>query len=231
MQEQNREKELTELLKEISISSSLGVFGTACFRGREDEAFASMPFSLHELPYAVCLGFRLSDPVIDSLVDRPTRTYQYHYRQVNLLIDQTLLRLLAKIQEMGYKGFPIPSSQIVDWELQTGHLSHKMVGREAGLGWIGRNNLLVSPVHGARVRYGSLFTNMPLETQRSISPQDCGDCFECVEICPAGAIGKTRGSFDLEKCREMLKIFRDRENIGSMICGLCIKACAGRSSR
>jgi len=189
----------------------------------------------------------LSDAVMDGLVDRPTRTYQYHYRQVNLLIDHTLLRLLGKLHESGYEGFPVPSSQIVDWETGTGHLAHKVVASVAGLGWLGRNNLLVSPLYGARMRYGSLFTTAPLRPSAQAegvsdcagavgkdaypSRSDCGSCFACVAVCPAGAIGKTREEFDLEKCRQALKSFEKSENIGSMICGLCIKACRGRGRR
>jgi epoxyqueuosine reductase len=227
MDEPGEAREFAEILKDVAFSSYATVFGTASFLGREPEAPGSLPFSLSELPYAVSIGFRLSDPVIEGLIDRPTRTYQYHYRQVNLFIDQTLLRLLGKIHELGYKGFPVPSSQIVNWGSSTGHLAHKVVAREAGLGWIGRNNLLVSPIYGARVRYGSLFTNLPLETPKMGEPQDCGECFRCLKACPASAIGKTRESFDLGKCTEMLKLFSKEENIGSMICGLCVKACKG----
>jgi epoxyqueuosine reductase len=220
---------ITGALRDVAISCSASLFGTACFLGCENVAPASLPFSLKELPYAVSVGFRLSDPVIDSLVDRPTRTYQYHYRQVNLLIDHCLLRLLGKIHELGYTGFPVPSSQIVDWQTDTGHLSHKTVASVAGLGWIGLNNLLVSPLFGARVRYGSLFTDAPLELclDSAAERTGCGDCLACLKACPAHAIGKTREEFDLEKCKQTLKGFEKSENIGSMICGLCIKACRG----
>lgn len=252
--------ELTETLRQAALSSYVTAFGTASFAGRDADAPSSLPFSLRELPYAVSIGFRLSDVVMDSLTDRPTRTYQYHYRQVNIFIDQTLLRLLSKIHELGFKGFPVPASQIVDWEANTGHLAHKVVARECGLGWIGRNNLLVSPDYGARMRYGSLFTNMPLEAEKgsqvrgavegasgvkggasgsdrgsdSASGFDvwgCGVCRACARACPASAIGETRESFDLVKCTQMLKQFSKEENIGSMICGLCIKACKGTGSR
>jgi epoxyqueuosine reductase QueG len=230
---------LTDALRDVALSCSMTLFGTACFRDCEDLAPRTIPFSLREFPYAVSIGFRLSDPVMDGLIDRPTRTYQYHYRQVNLLIDHTLLRLLGKIHEFGFKGFPVPSSQIVDWNADAGHLAHKVVAFVAGHGWMGRNNLLVSPVYGSRVRYGSLFTNAPLQLAAPAaagsgpSLLDCGSCSACVDACPAGAIGNTRAEFDLEKCRQALKGFEKSENIGSMICGLCIKACRGqrRSSR
>lgn len=264
MDEKNEAGKFSDALRQVALSSYVTVFGTASFIGKEKEAPDSLPFSLSELPYAVSIGFRLSDAVMDSLVDRPTRTYQYHYRQVNLFIDQTLLRLLGKIHETGYKGFPVPSSQIVNWETNTGHLAHKVVAQESGLGWLGRNNLLVSHKYGARMRYGSLFTNMPLETgkrderrsdavSRDLSRENqgsgnsggvdwsrgddrgsegwgCGECRACIKVCPASAIGEARENFDLAKCMGMLKVFSKEENIGSMICGLCIKACRGKGT-
>lgn len=232
---------VTGALRDVAFSCSASLFGTACFKDCEDLVPRSIPFSIRDLPYSVSVGFRLSDPVMDGLVDRPTRTYQYHYRQVNLLIDHTLLRMLGKLHELGYEGFPVPSSQIVDWEAGTGHLAHKVVASVAGLGWLGRNNLLVSPLYGARVRYGSLFTNAPLRLTAQVREtpgrpgaagrSECGSCFACVSACPAGAIGKSRADFDLEKCRQTLKNFERSENIGSMICGLCVKACRGAKRR
>jgi len=226
--ERRNKKQFTEVLREVALSSYVTVFGTTSFEGHQEEVPSSLPFSLVKLPYAISIGYRLSDAVMDSLTDRPTRTYQYHYRQVNLFIDQTLLRLLGRIHELGFEGFPVPASQIVDWSTNTGHLAHKVVAKNAGLGWIGRNNLLVSPIHGARMRYGSLFTNTPLEATEVMSLPGCGDCVRCVGACPASAIGENSEAFDLEKCTEMLKRFSKDENIGSMICGLCVKACRGK---
>ncbi len=230
-------RRLTGQLRAVAESCSMSLFGAACFVDCENLAPPSLPFRLGELPHAVSIGYRLSDPVMESLVDRPTRTYQYHYRQVNSLIDHTLLKLLGKLHECGYQGFPVPSSQVVDWQAYTGHLSHKVVASVAGLGWIGRNNLLISPMYGARVRYGTIFTDAPLEIPADAGAAglrgeatDCGDCYACLHVCPARAIGRTREEFQLEKCRATLKQFEKSENIGSMICGLCIKACSGRST-
>ena len=51
---------------------------------------------------------------------------------------------------------------MVDWQGQRGHISHKHIAVAAGLGWIGRNNLLVHPRHGGRLRLNTVLTDMEL---------------------------------------------------------------------
>jgi epoxyqueuosine reductase QueG len=200
------------------------VFGIADLGEVADE---SGDVCLSGLTTGICFGYRLSDVVLEGIVEHPTRTYQYHYRQVNTLLDQIGLRITTYIQNLGYRAFPVPSSQIVDWEKLTGHVSHRAVGRRAGLGWIGRNNLLVNPRHGSRVRYATVLTDLSLPADKPLD-DGCGSCRSCVKACPGGAIGEIAAEFDLEKCKATIDEIRKPENIGSRICGVCVKACRGR---
>jgi epoxyqueuosine reductase len=193
-------------------------------------ADASGEVDLEGLTTGLSFGYKLSDVVIEGIVDSPTRTYQYHYRQVNILLDQIGLRISGYLEEAGHRAFPVPSSQIVDWGRFSGHVSHKAVARLAGLGWIGRNNLLVNPDHGSRVRYGSVLTDLPLPHDGPIT-ESCGRCRRCISACPGGAIGETPADFDLAKCVETMDRLRKPGNIGSRICGLCVRACPGRGGR
>ena len=102
------------------------------------------PVLLEKLNRGICLGVRLSSGILDEISAQPTKIYYYHYRAVNTLLDQAALRLTNFIQGKGFEAVPIPASQVVDWEKQSAHLSHRKVGFLAGLGWIGRNNLLVN---------------------------------------------------------------------------------------
>ena len=200
------------------------VFGVADLGEVKDE---SDEVSLKDLTTGICFGYRLSDVVLDGITDHPTRTYQYHYRQVNTLLDQIGLRLTTYIQNLGHRAFPVPSSQIVSWERLTGHISHRTVGRLAGLGWIGRNNLLVNPRYGARMRYATVLTDLALPADQPLE-DGCGSCHACVSACPGGAIGDLPGDFDLARCKETIEEIRKPANIGSRICGLCVKACRGK---
>ena len=175
---------------------------------------------------AVSLGKRLNDAVLDDIRDRPTALYFHHYRQMNFFLDRGALLVADHIQKRGFRSLPIAASQIVDWEGQRAHVSHKHVGRAAGLGWFGRNNLLVNPALGARFRLVTVLTDMPLEAGAPLD-RDCGPCRACAAPCPAGAIKDRREDFDHRACYETLKEFRRKGYTAQFICGICVRDCRG----
>jgi epoxyqueuosine reductase len=175
---------------------------------------------------AVSLGKALSDAVLEDIRDRPTALYLHHYRQTNYFLDRGAFLLADHIRKQGFRSLAIAASQIVDWENQRAHVSHKHVGRAAGLGWWGRNNLLVNPDHGSRFRLVTVLTDMPLEPGTPLE-RDCGECSACVAACPAGAIKETREGFDHRACYETLKDFRKKGTTPQFICGICVRDCRG----
>jgi len=177
-------------------------------------------------PVGISLGRRLLDAVLEDIRDAPTPLYFHHYRQVNAFLDRGALLLASYIQDLGHRALPIAASQIVDWEGQRGQVSHKAVGRLAGLGWIGRNNLLVHPEHGSRIRLVTILTDMPLPPADPLS-FGCGSCRACVAPCPAQSIAEKPEDFDHRACYEKLKGFRNSGLVGQFICGVCVKACRG----
>ncbi|KPJ50039.1 hypothetical protein AMJ40_04040 [candidate division TA06 bacterium DG_26] len=213
-------------LKELSFRRGAALFGVAsieALKGRFDLGAGV----LKDLTRGISVAVRLSDSILDEIVDAPTKLYYHHYRQVNLLLDRIALELSLFIQREGYRSVPIPASQIVDWPSQRGHLSHKLVAREAGLGWIGRNNLLVNPSFGAKIRLVTVLTDLPLPVTDPVNG-DCGECRACVPVCPAGAIDEDPERFDHIKCYEKLREFQRSGLVGQYICGVCVKACNGR---
>ena len=214
-------------VQEMAMREGISLFGVADLEGLESE-FRISPENVYKgLKYGISMGFHLSDRIIEGIVDKPTHMYLFHYKRVNMLLDEIGLKVMAFIQNQGYDALPIHASQISDWDAMVGHVSHKMVGRYAGLGWIGRNILLVNPRYGSRVRYVSVLTDMPLKVDGE-TPGDCGSCRKCIAVCPAGAIKENPEDFDLDACYQQLKTFRNSENLGQYICGICLKACCGR---
>ena len=124
---------------------------------------------------------------------------------------------------------PIPASQMVDWQKQTAHLSHKKIGYLAGVGWIGRNNLLVSKEYGSQFRLSTILTNMPLKMDEPLK-ENCGSCRMCVVLCPAQAIKEEVKEFDHLKCYAQIKEFQKQKLVDQNICGICINNCKGRFS-
>lgn len=211
------------------LAAELGfsLYGVADIREIRKTFRELSPETIARFDRAIALAVRLSDAVIEDLVDRPTPLYLHHYRQANAFLDRGAFEIARRIQAMGGKALPIAASQLTDWKKQSGHLSHKEIARRAGLGWIGRNNLIVTARFGARLRLVSILTDLPLETGSPLT-EDCGECRRCLAACPAGAIQERREDFDHVKCYEQLKFFKNTYNIPHHICGLCVKACTGR---
>ncbi len=70
----------------------------------------------------------------------------------------------------------------------------------AGLGWMGKNNLVIHPVFGPRIVIGVVLTDAPIEpTMRPVLGDGCGDCDACLHVCPIGAL-RPDGSFDRFRC-------------------------------
>lgn len=84
--------------------------------------------------------------------------------------------------------------------VDTAPLTEKLLAREAGLGWIGRQSLLITPQFGSFVVLGELI--LTEETDRYDTPFEeshCGSCRACVEHCPTGAVMPGRG-IDTARC-------------------------------
>ncbi len=214
-------------LKSFAEQLGISLFGVADLGKFNQQVFGLSSWAIEGLDFGISLGAELSNRVIDDIESRPTMLYFHHYRQVNNFLDQTTLRITRFIQGEGWEALPIPASQIIDWEQQRGHLSHKEVALRAGLGWIGRNNLLVTPEYGCRVRLATVLTNFPLDCGEPIG-RDCGECRNCLEVCPAGAIKEKRDDFDHLSCYERLRQFKKEGFVGQYICGICLKACSGK---
>jgi len=219
-------KENTEKIKTLCHQWGAALFGVADLGSfKKEEVLLSSPW-IDRLSCGISVGFHLSDSILEAIEDHPTPLYFHHYQRVNILLDTIGLIITSAIQDLGYQAIPIPASQIVDWKTQKGHLSHKHLARAAGLGWIGRNNLLVNEKFGSRVRLVTILTDLPLMTNPP-SIQDCGSCHACLSVCPAGAIKERQENFDHLRCYEQLRTFAKTLHFSHNICGVCVKACRG----
>jgi epoxyqueuosine reductase len=215
-----------DTLRGLSFDLGASLFGVARVESLKGKFSSLPPGGIDSLPFAISLGVHLSDKVLESIEDGPTPLYFFHYQRVNILLDEMALRITFHIQNEGFDALPIPASQVIDWQRQRGHLSHKHVAKEAGLGWIGRNNLLITPQFGSRVRLVSILTDIPLKPGEPVQ-RNCGDCRNCISVCPARAIVDNPLEFDHIGCYEKIKVLCRERNIRHYICGICIKACPG----
>ena len=183
---------------------------------------------------AVSLGVRLSDPVLDAIVDQPTPLYAQHYQKVNALLDDLALRLSLALQSAGGRALPLPASQVLDAANLTSYLSHKAVALAAGLGWQGKSLLLVTPQCGPRVRLVTVLTDVDLAPDTPLANR-CGHCRACTEACPAQAIrgvnttshyASREEALFFDRCRtKVLDEFAKLPHISGGICGVCVSVC------
>jgi epoxyqueuosine reductase len=219
----------TERIKTLCRHWGSSLFGVADLRSFEKQEILLPPSMVDQLPYAISVGFHLSDAVLEEVDNQPTPLYFHHYQRVNILLDTLGLIVTSAIQDLGGQAMPIAASQLVDWKTQRAHLSHKHVARAAGLGWIGRNNLLVNEQFGSRIRLVTVLTGIPLIVSPP-STRDCGSCFDCLLVCPAGAIKERQKDFDHLQCYEQLRTFVKTLHFSHNICGVCVKACRGKQN-
>jgi epoxyqueuosine reductase QueG len=222
----SKEKTNYSLLKKYAQSLGIDLFGVAEISAIKDEFLMSQEV-LKDINKEISLGVRVSRGILEEIKEHPTKLYFHHYRLLNNFLDQVALRLSNLIQKKGFLAIPIPASQIVDWQNQKAHLSHKKIGFLAGLGWIGRNNLLVNEKLGSQFRLVSILTDMPLKLDKP-QKKDCSSCFLCLEACPVGAIKKEPKDFEHLKCFEKLKEFQKQRFVDQYICGICVKVCKGK---
>jgi len=71
--------------------------------------------------------------------------------------------------------------------------------KTAGLGWIGKNSLLISKTFGSYVFIGELIIDLQLSYDNALATDYCGNCTRCIDACPTGAIVSER-TIDARKC-------------------------------
>lgn len=121
-----------------------------------------------------------------QIMQGTARIAQYAYGEdYHERIKRMLYQLIAAIRRQ-YPDFD--AKPCVD----TVPISDKQWARRAGLGWIGRNTLLVNPVLGSYCNIGELVTPSPADSYDTPIENRCGDCHACVDACPNKALTHSR---------------------------------------
>lgn len=211
-------------------------FGVADLTSAREAIVAQGGEFLAAFPRAISLGIGLAAGIVDELPRHKERTvamtYDYFvYTVINQSLDGVALQVSAALEKRGHRTLPVPTSQRIDEENLLGLFPHKLAAHLAGLGWIGKSSLLITPQMGPRVRLVTVLTHAPLIGGEPL-PDQCGDCRLCIEACPAGALtgrtfdpGESRESrIDVHRCDAYRLHLRDQVT-GVKTCGMCLYVC------
>jgi epoxyqueuosine reductase len=127
-----------------------------------------------------------------AYVSRYARGRDYHK-----LIRKRLQKLARRIQDVvgpfGYRAF-VDSAPVLE----------RALAEKSGMGWIGKNTMLINKQAGSWFFLGELFTDLPLPVDEQV-PDHCGSCSACLDICPTNAFIKPN-LLDATRCISYLTI-------------------------
>lgn len=224
-------------LKAVAEAEKLTYFGVARLEGHEDALAATGSAFAVAFPRAVALGVAIPGSIVDLLPNRehPAVSVTYHshgYQVLNTRLDLAGSKIASVIEEAGYRALPVAAAERIDSDRICAFVSHKLVARLAGFGWIGKNCLFITPKHGPRVRWTSVLTDAPLDAIGEPMTERCGSCRACADACPVNALrGRAFAEeepritrLDARACESHLRGLSGRLD-HQLVCGMCLHAC------
>ncbi|MFC1677385.1 tRNA epoxyqueuosine(34) reductase QueG [Planctomycetota bacterium] len=111
-------------------------------------------------------------------------------------------------------------------------VAERALAVRAGIGFIGRNHMLINPKFGPEILLGEIITDLNLQPDKPIAGS-CGSCNKCITACPTGAL-QPDSQFDARKCISYLTTeYKGRipkelaKKFGNRVfgCDKCVQAC------
>lgn len=143
------------------------------------------------------------------------------------VLPQKMQAIVAFIEEQ--LGHPIPNRYHTD----SGPILERELAQRAGLGWIGKNSMLINPQAGSTFFLAEILLGIELEPDKTLATDHCGTCTRCITACPTQCILPNR-SLDARRCISYLTIENKvdipedlRPQIGRWVfgCDICQQVC------
>lgn len=183
----------------------------------------------------IAVAVALPKHVIADLREAPTEEYYHVYHALNKRLNGIVSAGEDFLKQRGFAAYAQTTERVKLAPNKISPLPHKTVATRAGLGWIGKNCLLVTPQYGSAIRISSLLTDAPLQCDEPINQSRCGACGLCVRGCPGQALkgrlwaaGTERAAImDIEACyKTQVEIMSKHTGIETDLCGKCFAVCA-----
>ena len=171
----------------------------------------------------VRMDYLPADPAFHEVLQNPQLGLISRYAQ-DRDYHKLIRKRLQKLADFILSIYPDKSGQFRAF-VDSGPIMERPLAVKAGLGWIGKNTMLINPKAGSFFFLGTLLTNLELPLDEPFETKHCGRCTACIDICPTQAI-IAPNVLDARRCISYLTIeFRGvipikfRKAIGNRIYG------------
>ena len=152
----------------------------------------SHPEQLHPQTHSIIslrLDYLEKDPEPNQVLEDKQLAYVSRYalgRDYHKVIRNKLKRLVSNIENyLSAKDYQNFTSRVFT---DSAPLLEKALAEKSGLGWIGKNTLLLHQSAGSWFFLGEILTNLPLIESQTPQKNRCGSCSACIDVCPTNAI-------------------------------------------
>ena len=171
-----------------------GYYGKMAYLAREDSVArrADLRRTMASVRSALVVAHEYFAEDPPGLPDDPARAVVARYARgddYHEVVKKKLLRLAGWLRERAGKD-GIEARAYVD----TGPILERELARRAGIGWFGKNTMVIHPRRGSYFFIGVLLLNLDLPAGKPFEADHCGTCRACVEACPTGALLGRDGS-------------------------------------
>ena len=214
------------------VESLSDVCGVADFMHDKEKLIEVYGEDICKYPYAISIGHKMLEDIIETIPltyndDELAKQYLDEYFNSHKRVSAISQKVVKYIKDAGFNAIELDvSGTAPELDLKT-PFSNKASANLAGIGWLGKNNLLTTEEFGPRLSWSTVLTDAPLSDYAG-KPMNslCGNCTICVKACPGKAIvdlPDPKKSYSPEKCGKFL--MARKEEGRPVACGMCLYIC------
>ncbi|MFC1524824.1 4Fe-4S binding protein [Planctomycetota bacterium] len=134
----------------------------------------------------IVLGVYSLDENVDAILRQEYKGKKNWSKWIYEIIDGKAMKVCMLLREQGFKA------------LYSRQIDLRQAAKLAGIGAAGRNQMLITPEAGPRIRLVVIMTDASLEFDKPFTQELCKDCDICIKACPNGALSEA--GFERSKC-------------------------------
>jgi len=182
---------------------------------------------------AISIAYSYPEEAIESIANgeegswdkKKWDVYAQAYKRLNAALNETSRKIAAEFSGVAVTatttGMTSTVTHVEDYYPTV--VSHRVAAELSGVGWRGKNELIVNPRFSCSIRLATILTTTPIE-RTPPSSMSCGECRACLDSCKF-LTHKDKLDNYREQCRRYMLYL----NLDEEVCGKCIKACYTRS--